>query len=48
MVTFKKSVHPRAVLRFDAQKKCVGKTSATYHVDVYRRDIEAADEEHAA
>ena len=45
-VTFKKSVHPRAVLRFDAQKQRVGKTSVTYHVDVYRRDIEASDEEH--
>ena len=45
-VTFKKSVHPRAVLRFDAQKKRVGTTSVTYHVDVYRRDIEAEDEEH--
>ena len=43
---FKKSVHPRAILRFDAQKKHVGKTSVTYHVDVYRRDIEASDEEH--
>ena len=45
-VTFKKSVHPRAVLRFEAQKKRVGKTSVTYHVDVYRRDIETSDEEH--
>ena len=24
----------------------VGKTSVTCHVDVYRRDIEASDEEH--
>ena len=45
-VTFRKSVHPRAVLRFEAQKKHVGKTSVTYHVDVYRRDIETSDEEH--
>lgn len=45
-VTFRKSVHPRAVLRFEAQKKRVGKTSVTYHVDVYRRDIETSDEEH--
>ena len=45
-VTFQKSVHPRAVLRFDVQKKRVGTTSVTYHVDVYRRDIEAAEEEH--
>ena len=45
-VVFKKSVHPRAVLRFDTQKKRIGNTSITYHVDVYRRDIEATDEEH--
>ena len=45
-VVFKKSVHPRAVLRFDVRKKRTGTTSVTYHVDVYRRDIEAADEEH--
>ena len=38
-VVFRKSVHPRAVLRFDVQKKRVGATSVTYHVDVYRRDI---------
>ena len=45
-VMFKKSVHPRAVLRFETQKKRAGKTSVTYHVDVYRRDIETSDEEH--
>ena len=45
-VVFRKSVHLRAVLRFDVQKKRVGTTSVTYHVDVYRRDIEASDEEH--
>ena len=44
-VTFKKSVHPKSVLRFDAQKKRVGNTSVTYHVDVYRRHIEATVEE---
>jgi len=45
-VSFKKSVHPRAVLRFDAQRVRAGTTSVTYHVDVYRRDIEGEAEEH--
>jgi len=45
-VTFKKSVHPRAVLRFESECARVGTTSVTYHVDVYRRDIEASGEEH--
>ena len=45
-VTFKKSVHPKSVVRFDAQKTKVGRTSATYHVDVYRRDIDETTEEH--
>ena len=45
-VSFKKSVHPKSVLRFDAQKKREGNTSVTYHVDVYRRHIEAKVEEH--
>jgi len=45
-VTFKKSVHPRAVLRFESERKHVGTTSVTYHVDVYRRDIEETAEEH--
>jgi len=45
-VTFKKSVHPRSVLRFDAQRTRVGTTSVTYHMDVYRRQIDASDEEH--
>lgn len=45
-VTFKKSVHPRSVLRFETQRTRVGTTSVTYHTDVYRRSIDAADEEH--
>lgn len=45
-VTFRKSVHPRAVLRFEFERKRIGTTSVTYHVDVYRRDIEATGEEH--
>ncbi|MGN0855660.1 MAG: acyl-CoA thioesterase [Kiritimatiellia bacterium] len=45
-VTFRKSVHPRAVLRFASERKRIGTTSVTYHVDVYRRDIEATGEEH--
>jgi len=45
-VRFCKSVHPRSVLRFEAERQRVGTTSVTYHVDVYRRSIDAADEEH--
>ena len=45
-VRFTKSVHPRAVLRFDARKVKVGTTSVTYHVDVYRRSIDETSEEH--
>ena len=45
-VTFKKSVHPKSVLRFDAQKTRVGNTSVTYHVDVFRRHVEESAEEH--
>jgi len=45
-VTFKKSVHPRAVLRFETEKLRLGTTSVTYHVDVYRRDISETEEEH--
>ncbi len=45
-VTFKKSVHPRSVLRFEALRKREGNTSVTYHVDVFSRSIEATAEEH--
>ena len=44
-VKFKKSVHPQAVLRFDPRRRAVGRTSATYHVDVHRRQIDSLDEE---
>lgn len=45
-VTFKKSVHPKSVLRFKTVKRHEGNTSVTYHVDVYRRNIEEVDDEH--
>lgn len=45
-VSFRKSVHPKSVLRFDARKVREGNTSVTYHVDVYSRNIEATTEEH--
>lgn len=45
-VTFKKSVHPKSVLRFNAEKQHEGNTSVTYHVDVYCRQIDGAVEEH--
>lgn len=44
-VTFKKSVHPQSVLRFDSRRKHQGRTSVTYHIDVYRRHMEAQEEE---
>ena len=44
-VTFKKSVHPQSVLRFDTRRKRQGRTSVTYHIDVYRRHMEAQEEE---
>ena len=44
-VKFKKSVHPQAVLRFNTRRSAVGRTSATYHVDVHRRQIDSRDEE---
>lgn len=45
-VCFRKSVHPKSVLRFDAQQARTGRTSVTYHVDVYCRSIEGTVEEH--
>ena len=44
-VAFKKSVHPQSVLRFDTRRSAEGRTSATYHVDVHRRNIDSRDEE---
>lgn len=44
-VTFKKSVHPQSVLRFDSRRKRQGRTSVTYHIDVYRRPMEDQKEE---
>ena len=44
-VKFKKSVHSKSVLRFDARRLATGRTSVTYHVDVFSRQIESRDEE---
>ena len=44
-VKFKKSVHSKSVLRFDTRRLAVGRTSVTYHVDVFCRQIESRDEE---
>ena len=44
---FRKSVPPRSVLRFDTTRKRIGRTSVTYHVDVYSRPaIGKTEEEH--
>jgi len=45
-VTFRKSVHPKSVLRFTTERKHVGRTSVTYHTDVFRRQIDSSEEEH--
>ncbi len=44
-VSFKKSVHPQSVLRFEVVRQHEGVTSVTYHTDVYRRHAEALEEE---
>ena len=44
-VKFKKSVHPKSVLRFETRRQATGRTSVTYHVDVFCRQIESRDEE---
>ncbi len=43
-VTFHKSVHPQSVLRFETTKLRVGRTSVTYHVEVFRRQMDAREE----
>ena len=43
-VTFHKGVHPQSVLRFETTKARVGRTSVTYHVEVFRRHIESSEE----
>ena len=45
-VCFRKSVHPKSVLRFESQRIRTGRTSVAYHVDVYRRPIDGTDEDH--
>ena len=43
-VTFHKSVHPQSVLRFETNRVRLGRTSVTYHVEVFRRHIESREE----
>jgi acyl-CoA hydrolase len=43
-VTFHKSVHPDSVLRFETTRERVGRTSVTYRVKVFRRQMDARDE----
>ena len=43
-VTFHKSVHPNSVLRFETNRKRIGRTSVTYRVEVFRRQMDARDE----
>ncbi len=43
-VTFRKSVHPQSVLRFETEKLRVGRTSVTYRVEVFRRHIDSSEE----
>ena len=44
-VTFRKSVHPKSVLRFEVNLSKTGTTSATYRVDVYARDVDKVEEQ---
>ena len=44
-VTFRKSVHPKSVLRFETERRRVGRTSVTYRVEVFRRHIASSGEE---
>lgn len=43
---FKKSVPPRSILRFESERKRVGTTSVTYHVDVFCHPTVGETEEH--
>ena len=43
-VTFHKSVHPDSVLRFETTRERVGRTSVTYRVEVFRRQMDARAE----
>ena len=43
-VTFRKSVHPQSVLRFEATRERVGRTSVTYRVEAFRRHLESREE----
>ena len=43
---FKKGVPARSILRFESERKHVGTTSITYHVDVFCRPVVGETEEH--
>lgn len=43
-VTFRKSVHPQSVLRFETTRERVGHTSVTYRVEAFRRHIASREE----
>ena len=43
-VSFRKSVHPQSVLRFETVRKRAGRTSVTYRVEVFRRHVESREE----
>lgn len=45
-VMFKQSVPLKSILRFVTEKKKVGTTSVTYHVDVFSRKVEDMNENH--
>ena len=40
-VTFHKSVHPQSVLRFEAVRRRVGRTSVAYRVEVFARHVDS-------
>lgn len=43
-VSFRKSVHPQSVLRFETTRRRVGHTSVTYRVEAFRRHIASREE----
>ncbi len=43
-VCFRKSVHPKSILRFSCERTRLGRTSVTYHMDVFCRPIDGEDE----
>ncbi len=45
-VEFRKSIRQGSILRFESARIRTGRTSATYTVNVFARDIETGDEDH--